>query len=80
VLREALTNTARHAHASRVDVEVTASPELLTVEIADDGVGLRGVERRSGLANLQGRAERHGGEFTVLDQPGTGLRWTARLT
>jgi signal transduction histidine kinase len=79
VLREALTNVARHARATRVDVEVDATPDRLTVEIADDGVGIGDTERRSGLANVRERAERHGGELSILDQDGTRLRWTVPL-
>jgi two-component system, NarL family, sensor histidine kinase DevS len=79
VLREALTNTARHANATRVDVEVSATSTEVAVEVVDNGTGLRDAQRRSGLANLQQRAERHGGELSIRDEGGTRLRWTARL-
>jgi signal transduction histidine kinase len=65
VLREALSNAARHASASRVEVRVTVGPQI-EVLVADDGVGVpAGLPRRSGLANLQSRARAHGGSFEV---------------
>lgn len=79
VLREALTNCARHAHASTVDVEVSVSPDRVTVRIADNGDGLGGTDRRSGLANLRERAQRRGGSLSIVDGPGTTLLWSVPL-
>ena len=77
VLREALTNAARHAHATGVEVELTATADRLTLEVRDDGTGIGDTTRRSGLANLSHRAERHGGALTVGSGPaGTRLVWT----
>ena len=79
VLREALSNTARHAQATRADVELTADPVTVTLAVTDNGTGLAPGGRRSGLANLESRAEQLGGSFSV--QPGrsggTELRWSA---
>ena len=58
VLREALSNVARHAHAPSAEVDVTATPERLTLDVRDDGTGIGATNRRSGLANLRHRAER----------------------
>ena len=80
VLREALTNVARHANASSVDVVVTVADHQLTVDVLDNGVGIGPAERRSGLANLHRRAERHGGALTTPQCEGTHLRWTIPLT
>lgn len=89
VLREALTNTARHASAHKVEVDVLASPAELTLTVADDGTGLDGATRRSGLANLRRRAEQHGGTLVLAaatenpippDHEGTRLTWTIPLT
>jgi signal transduction histidine kinase len=88
VVREALTNSARHAQATSADVEISASLHSLTVMIADDGVGIGEVERRSGLANLRERAEQYGGslELTSADadaavenRKGTRLLWKIPL-
>jgi signal transduction histidine kinase len=78
VLRETLSNTARHARARRVDVLLSAGPDAISVVVADDGVGIPAeTGRRSGLANLEQRAHAHGGEFTVETGPqgGTTVTW-----
>jgi signal transduction histidine kinase len=82
VLREALTNVARHARAGRADVEVTATGTDLTLEVTDDGVGMGPATRRSGLANLRRRAEQRGGACSVEpgEPSGTRLRWSVPLS
>jgi signal transduction histidine kinase len=82
VLREALTNVARHAAADSVDVSVNAGSGRLVLEVRDDGRGMGAATRRSGLANLRRRAEAHGGTLEILPrQPsGTGLCWSVPLT
>jgi signal transduction histidine kinase len=81
-LREALTNIARHAHAGTAQVSVTADPTTATLElvVTDDGVGIDpGQTRRSGLANLTGRAERNGGTLTISSTPNAGTTLTWRV-
>jgi signal transduction histidine kinase len=77
VLREALTNVARHARAASVEVDITATGSELVIDVLDDGVGLPESGRESGLLNLRYRAERHGGSLvlTAPDAKGTHLRW-----
>jgi signal transduction histidine kinase len=79
-VREALSNVARHADASRVNVSVLAGDELSLV-VADDGSGLKGVSRRSGLANLEDRAVQLGGSMKVESAQGDGttLSWRVPL-
>src|SRR6266536_660352 len=81
VLREALSNAARHADASRVDVRVQAGSDLVVV-VSDDGVGLGNSTRRSGLANLAERAGQLGGTLQVgpAGDRGTELRWQVPLS
>jgi signal transduction histidine kinase len=79
-LREALSNTARHAEASRVDVSADVDAEdFLTVRVADDGTGIAAGACHSGLRNLSGRAEEMGGELrlgtTGANGTGTELVW-----
>jgi signal transduction histidine kinase len=79
-LREALSNAAKHAEASRVDVTVTAETDLVLV-VQDNGQGISPDGRRSGLANLKHRAEALDGHL-LLDQPengGTRLEWRVPL-
>ncbi|MFD3686544.1 GAF domain-containing protein [Nocardiopsis sp. NPDC058631] len=80
VLQEALSNVTRHARARRVDARVAVNGDL-TVEVTDDGVGLPGGGRRSGLRNLAARAARFGGTFAAGPgaEGGTVLRWSVPL-
>ena len=71
VLREALSNAARHANATRIDVQVTAAADV-TLEVVDNGRGVGHPTRASGLANMVSRAARHGGHCEVADAPGGG--------
>ncbi len=66
VLREGLTNVARHAKATMVQVSVVVGAGELRTEIIDNGIGLSNSHRRSGLANLRDRAVGHGGAFEVI--------------
>jgi signal transduction histidine kinase len=77
VVREALSNVARHAQARTVSVSVTAQDGRLSVAVSDDGSGLQDTSRRSGLANLDQRAERRGGVLMIGVAPrgGTSLTW-----
>jgi signal transduction histidine kinase len=79
VLREALSNVARHARARSVEVTVTVTDGRLTLAVGDDGIGFTETGRSSGLANLRQRAERHGGTFTIraAGPAGTVLTWSA---
>ncbi|MFD8478119.1 GAF domain-containing protein [Kitasatospora sp. NPDC059673] len=81
VLQEALSNTAKHAKASAVEVVVEVGGGHLTVTVSDDGVGLPEGGRRSGLANLAERAAALGGEFHARARPsgGTELVWRVPL-
>ncbi len=78
VLRETLSNVARHAGASAVDVVVSAG-DVVTVTVRDDGRGTGPPARRSGLANLEERAAERGGSLVVEGPPGRGtvVRWSA---
>ncbi len=78
VMREALSNVARHAQATAVEISLTAATDRLELRIADNGTGLGEITRRSGLANMAVRAERREGTFTTAAQregTGTVLLW-----
>jgi signal transduction histidine kinase len=84
-LREALSNAARHAAASMVDVTVDLDADgMLTVQVTDNGIGIPADGRRSGLSNLASRAEKLGGDLRLgpadpgdqgAPSPGTRLEW-----
>ena len=80
-LRESLSNAARHAAASRVDVTVEVGPELI-LRVRDDGTGMGHSTRRSGLANMAERAADLGGKLTVnaAEGGGTQLDWRVPIS
>ena len=80
VVREAVSNAVRHAHASTLTVSVRVEDDFC-VEVTDDGSGLPAGVTPSGLNNLRTRAEAVGGRFSVGPGPagGTTVRWTAPL-
>jgi signal transduction histidine kinase len=78
VLREALSNAARHSGATRVDVTVDTDDDgMLTVMVRDNGCGIPEGGRRSGLANIADRADKLGGELRLspAEGGGTELEW-----
>lgn len=82
VLRESLTNIAKHAEASRAQIRVETSEGALALTVTDDGVGIGAATRRSGLANIAARADLLGGECRIeSESPGGGTRvyWSAPL-
>lgn len=81
VLREALSNVSRHAHATSVQVEVRMDGDRLGVDVTDNGVGLPDHYAESGLGNVRSRALRHGGSMTLSAHTpsGTVLRWQVPL-
>jgi two-component system, NarL family, sensor histidine kinase DevS len=82
VLREALSNVARHAMASHVEVTVQADKDLM-LEVVDDGRGLmRGPDRATnGLMNMIRRAEELGGSAYITPgrDRGTRVQWMIPL-
>lgn len=80
VVREAVSNVARHARARHVTVTLDVGDEVV-VEVIDDGIGIDERVARSGLRNVQERARRRGGDAEVerLPDGGTRLRWFAPL-
>jgi signal transduction histidine kinase len=80
-LREALSNAARHAAATKVDVTVEAGSDLV-LTVRDNGAGIKDTTRRSGLGNLAERAGLLGGtlEITAPDGGGTELIWRVPLS
>ena len=83
VLREALSNAARHANASHVEVSVETDGDLV-LRVTDNGKGIGPGTRRSGLANMSDRAQQLGGTLTVgpadtATRTGTLLEWRVPL-
>jgi len=85
VVQEALTNVARHADASQVEINLSVGPGSLALNIRDDGIGLPAPQARPeglGLRNMQERIETHGGSVMFARMPtgGTLIRVTMPLS
>ncbi len=81
VLREALSNVARHAKARNVRVSVVVDEDI-TLTVCDDGLGVSGeVIGGNGLANMAERARRLSGDSSIVAQPegGSTLTWRVPL-
>ncbi|MFP4346023.1 MAG: PAS domain S-box protein [Anaerolineales bacterium] len=81
VVQEALTNVAKHAHASEVRITLEVEEERIRLEVADDGAGFAGAVPREpegsegwGLLTMKERAAALGGELRIEAQPGEGTR------
>ena len=81
VLREALSNVARHAKADAAVVELVATADELALSVTDNGSGLPGQRDESGLRNVRRRAAELGGAARLLaEEPhGTRLEWVVPL-
>ncbi|MCU7726960.1 GAF domain-containing sensor histidine kinase [Actinoplanes sp. KI2] len=83
VLREALSNVARHARASQVRVTVWAAGQEVVLRVEDDGVGADPAGARGGIVNMRERANDLGGAFEITAGPGgsgTVVTWRAPVT
>jgi signal transduction histidine kinase len=82
-LREALSNVARHAQATRVEVEVVVTDQVV-LRVVDDGIGppAPGAPSGHGLRNMKARAARRAGRFELRPGPSTGtvLEWRVPLS
>jgi signal transduction histidine kinase len=79
VVSEALTNAAKHAQASRVEVHAWASEGVLEVTIGDDGVGGADSGQGSGLTGLADRVEALGGTIAIASPHGEGTSLRVEL-
>ncbi len=84
--KEAVTNIVRHAHATSAWLRLNLEPHRFTLEIADDGRGLAGMDAaraatRNGLSNMRRRMEDVGGSFEFVQRPegGTLVRLSAPI-
>ncbi len=79
VASEALTNAAKHARASHIEVSLIARADTLLLSIRDDGVGGADPRHGSGLVGLADRVEALGGSIHVRSDTGDGTHITVRL-
>jgi PAS domain S-box-containing protein len=77
IVKEALSNSVRHAHAAHRSVTLGRSRDGIRLEILDDGVGFRVNQHREtgmGLSTMRARAKKLGGCLSVISRPGRGTR------
>jgi PAS domain S-box-containing protein len=79
IASEALTNAAKHAHASLVRVDLGEQGGCIRLSIRDNGIGGVDRSRGSGLVGLQDRVEALGGMISIDSTPGNGTRLVATL-
>ncbi|MDX6486091.1 MAG: hypothetical protein QOF43_1244, partial [Gaiellaceae bacterium] len=79
VVSEALTNAAKHANASRVDIEAAVQDSSLRLSIRDDGAGGANPASGTGLIGLRDRVEALGGSIEIDSPPGHGTHVVVRL-
>jgi signal transduction histidine kinase len=72
VVSEALTNAAKHAHASMVKIDVAEQDAMLKLAIRDDGVGGADPSQGTGLAGLADRIEALGGRLEIVSPARSG--------
>ena len=86
ILRELISNVARHAQAGTSRVEVRGASDSVELSVADDGTGMEADRGRQalgeghiGLASVTQRVEANGGDFKLETVPGSGTRVWARI-
>jgi signal transduction histidine kinase len=79
VVSEALTNVAKHANASLVEVDVDSDDALVRLAVRDNGVGGADPTRGSGLVGLRDRVEATHGTLRVDSRPGQGTSLLVQL-
>jgi signal transduction histidine kinase len=83
IAQEALNNVSKHAHASRVDVVITARPGQVVLVVEDDGVGFDashdGPSGGIGLVTMRERATLVGASFDIESVPGKGTSVFVRM-
>jgi signal transduction histidine kinase len=79
VVSEALTNVAKYAQASMVQVDLRASDSVIELAVRDDGIGGADPTRGSGLVGLQDRVAALAGTMTISGGAGKGTSIVARI-
>ncbi|MER6175710.1 DUF4118 domain-containing protein [Streptosporangium sp. NPDC001681] len=79
IVSEALTNVAKHAHASVAYVDLTVEEESVRISVRDDGGGGADPRRGSGLIGLRDRVEALGGTMDVMSPVGEGTSLLATI-
>lgn len=85
IAREALLNALRHAHANKIEAEITYAERLLRLRIRDDGKGIdsklldAGRDGHWGLPGMRERAEQIGARLDIWSEVGAGTEVELRI-
>jgi signal transduction histidine kinase len=83
ILQEALTNVARHARATKVEINMSARDRVFELEVSDNGCGIdpQRLDHADslGLMGMRERAQAAGGTIDLRGEPGKGTTLTVRL-
>lgn len=82
VVKESLSNAARHARAQTVKVDVHVTTSHIEITVQDDGIGPSGKNRRkAGITSLALRATDRGGSYSLIEAPsgGTVMQWSCPI-
>jgi signal transduction histidine kinase len=78
ISQEAITNAMKHSGANQINVRLSAGPEAVQLAIEDNGTGfdphVSTLSRGFGLISMQERADRIGGDLTILTKPNAGTK------
>jgi signal transduction histidine kinase len=72
IVKEALNNVCKYSEASTCTITVKATPDKLSLSIADNGRGFKDMQKGNGLHNMRQRTEELGGDFTIQSKIGEG--------
>jgi signal transduction histidine kinase len=83
ITQEALTNIARHAGASRIEISFKEGPGMIELDVRDDGIGISEAQASGpesfGLMGMRERVRELGGSFAILGEGGAGTRVSVRV-
>jgi DNA-binding NarL/FixJ family response regulator len=83
IFQEAMSNVVRHAEASHVAVRLVQHPDMLLLEVADNGKGIAPAQLADaaslGLIGMRERAHLWGGSVTIQGRPGIGTTVTIQI-
>jgi signal transduction histidine kinase len=82
IAQEAMHNTVKHAHASKIDLKLQEITDAVTLEVRDDGVGFdssASFPGHLGLHSMRERVTNVRGTFEIASAPGAGTRIAVRV-
>jgi len=81
IAREAIFNAVKHAHARKLELDVSRSGQMLYLNVTDDGLGFdpETAKRGMGIGNMRDRAERSGGSLEIKPSASGGTSVIAEL-